>query len=55
MYTDNVEADYMRERAATSLLMARTAASDCARLAHETLARRYEQRLRALRRPLIQA
>jgi hypothetical protein len=50
MFTDNEEAGYLQRRVDVSLGMARAAAGDCARMAHEALAAGYGRRLAALRR-----
>jgi len=50
MFTDNDEAGYLQRRIDVSLGMARAAAGDCARMAHEGLAAGYGRRLAALRR-----
>jgi hypothetical protein len=47
--TDDAEAAYLQERVRISLDMARTAACSCARLAHRSLAKRYEQELAGIR------
>ena len=49
MYTDDADAAYLQKRLDTSLDMSRTAACDCSRVAHRSLAMRYEQQLVALR------
>ncbi len=50
MFTDNEEAGYLQRRVDVSLGMARAAAGDCARMAHEALAAGYGRRLAALTR-----
>lgn len=50
MFNDDDETSYLEQRIEASRAMAKSAANDCARMAHEALVERYERRLAALRR-----